>query len=114
VTFARAFADAGKDRDSRMLLDGRADQFHDEHGLADTGTAEHGGFAAFDERCKKVDNLDAGVKNLKTGTEPIDGRRRRMNGAIFGTSGKRRPAIDRHAQRIEDAPEHVVSNRHAD
>jgi hypothetical protein len=42
----------------------RADQLHDQGGLADAGTAEHGSLAALHERCQKVDDLDADMKDF--------------------------------------------------
>ncbi len=47
-----------------MTLGNVVDKLHDEHGLAYAGTAEETDFTAFAVRLEKVDDLDAGSKNL--------------------------------------------------
>ncbi len=64
MPLARAFADPGEDRNAGVALDRRADQLHDQHGLADPGAAEHRRLAAGDQRREQVDDLDAGMENL--------------------------------------------------
>jgi peptide chain release factor 1 len=55
-------------------------QFHDDHGLADTGTTEEADLAALGVGGEKVNNLNASDKNLgtsallyETGGGPVDG-----------------------------------------
>jgi len=50
VPLARALADTGKHRNAGVALDRGADQFHDQHGLADPGAAEHCCLPAGDQR----------------------------------------------------------------
>src|SRR3546814_16875865 len=53
MALTRALTDAGEDRDAGVPLDRRADQLHDQDGLADTGPAEHGGLRSEERRVGK-------------------------------------------------------------
>src|SRR6185369_507277 len=60
VPFTGTFADARKDGVATMLLGDVVDEFHDQNGLADTGTAEQTDLAASGVWSEQIDNLDAG------------------------------------------------------
>ena len=65
VAFARALADAGEHGEAAVALGDVVDQFHDDDGLADAGAAERADLAALGERADQVDDLDAGLENLR-------------------------------------------------
>ena len=60
VALARALADAGEHRVAAVRLGDVVDQLHDQHGLADAGTAEQADLAALGVGRQQVDDLDAG------------------------------------------------------
>jgi len=97
-----------------MPFDGGADQLHDKHSLANAGAAEHRGLAARYQRGQQVDHFNPSVENLEVGTEPVDGRGRRVDRPIHGANRKGRSAIGRLADRVEQSPEHGVSDRYVD
>ena len=111
MAFAGALAHAGEDGDALVFLDHGMDQLHHQHGLADAGAAEHGGFAALGERREKIDHLDAGLENR-------GGRRLLLErgGGLWmprrGVSaGKRRPAVPHCPDHVEKPPQHRVADR---
>ncbi len=66
-SFAGAFADAGEDGISAVLLGDAGDQFLDDDGFAQARPAEQSGLAAAKERRQQVDHLDAGLEDLGLG-----------------------------------------------
>src|SRR6266508_4818199 len=100
MPLARALADPRENRNSGVSLNGRADQFHDEHSLADAGASEHRGFATLHERRQEVDDLDARSKGLEGSNEAVDSRRRRMDGPALDVGRERWPAVGRLADRV--------------
>jgi hypothetical protein len=114
VTFARALADAGEDRDPGMALDRGADQLHDQHGLADAGAAEHRRFAAFDERRQQVDDLDAGAEHLDRAGLARDPGRGRVDRPALDVGGQVGAAIGRLAERVEQTAENRLADRGAE
>ena len=115
VALARALADAGEDRDALVAFDDGADQFHDQHGLADAGAAEHGGLAALRQRRQEIDDLDAGLEQLGRGT--LLGQRvgRRGGSARAAMSaGEGRPAVAGLAGDGEQPAEHLIADRHGE
>jgi hypothetical protein len=95
-----------------MPFDGGADQLRDEHGLADTGAAEHRRLPAFYKRRKQINHLDAGMENLKRRIQAIDRRGWRVNRLALDVGGKRRPTIGGLAGDVEEPPEHSVADGH--
>ena len=67
VAFARALADAGEHRVAAVFLGDVVDQLLDEHGLADAGAAEQADLAALGVWREQVDDLDAGLEDLRLG-----------------------------------------------
>lgn len=117
MPLARAFANSRENRDPRMPLNSRPDQLHDQHGLANAGPAEHGRLAAFDEWRQQIDDLDAGMKNLKGSSEPAKRGRCRMDRTPFRPAGKRGPPVVDLTDCVEKPAEYSLSdgysNRHA-
>jgi hypothetical protein len=67
VALAGPLADAGKDRQTRVLLGDVVDQLHHVDGLADAGATEQADLAALGERADEVDDLDAGFEQVTDG-----------------------------------------------
>ena len=101
MSLARTLANTSEDGDPGVALDGRANQLHDQHGLADAGAAEHRGLAARDERREKVDDFDPCMEDFLCGAEPIQRRGRCMNRAIRRSGRQTRPAIGRLTDSIQ-------------
>ena len=114
MPFARAFADPGKDRNTGVTLDRRADQLHDQHGLTDPGAAEHCGLAAGDQRRQQIDDLDAGMEDLARAALTSQRRRGSVNWATLDLGAKRRPPVDGVPERVKEAAEHLLTDRDGD
>ena len=65
VALAGALADAGEHGVAAVGLGDVVDEFHDDDGLADAGAAERADLAALGEGADEVDDLDAGLENLR-------------------------------------------------
>ncbi len=94
-----------------MRLRHVVDQFHDQHGLADTGAAEQADLAALRIGREQIDHLDAGHENRGFGGLIGIGRRLLMdsaNGFRFDRPG----LIDRLADHIDDAAQQAGADRH--
>ena len=78
VALAGPLADAGEHRHAAMRLRDVVDQLHDQHGLADAGTAEQADLAALEVGGQQVDDLDAGDQHLGLGrlVDEVGGRAR--------------------------------------
>ncbi len=86
VALARALADAGEDGIAAVRLGDVVDELHDEHGLADARAAEEADLAALGIRREKIDDLDAGLENLRFGRLFRIARRRLMDGSASASS----------------------------
>ena len=75
VPLARALAHAGEDGVAAVLLGDVADQLLDDDRLAHAGAAEDADLAAALERGDQVDDLDAGLEDLRLGLHLVEGRR---------------------------------------
>lgn len=64
VTFAGTLTHAGEYRVTTVRLGDVVDQFHDENRLANASAAEQADLAALGVRSQKVNDLDAGNKDL--------------------------------------------------
>ena len=113
MAFARSLADAREHGDARILFDGAPNQLHDQHGLADAGAAEHPRFAAARERCEKVGYLDSGAEDLALVILMIDRGRAAMNRPA-GCGLDWPETINRIADRVDKAAQHLLPHRHAD
>jgi hypothetical protein len=65
VAFAGALADAGENGVTAVALGDVVDEFHDDDGLADARAAERADLAALGEGADQVDDLDAGLEDLR-------------------------------------------------
>ena len=65
VALAGALADAGEHGHAAVLLGDVVDQLLDQHRLAEAGAAEEADLAAAHERGDQVDDLDAGLEDLR-------------------------------------------------
>ena len=83
VPFTGSLADSGENRVAAMLGGDVADQFHDDDGLADAGTAEEADLPAFLIGRQQVDDLDAGFQDLFFRGLFDQGRRRAVDGIAF-------------------------------
>ena len=95
VAFAGALADAGEHGIAAVRLGDVVDQLHDQHGLADARAAEQADLAALGVRREQIDDLDAGLENLRFGRLLGVGGRRLVNGAapdVVASGPLRRPA----------------------
>ena len=74
VPLARPLADAGEHRVAAVLGGDVADQLLDDDRLADAGPAEDADLAAAPERGDEVDDLDAGLEDLRLGLHLVERR----------------------------------------
>ena len=112
IALAGPLTHAGEDRVATMRLRDVIDQFHDQHGLADAGTAEQADLAALGIGREQIDNLDAGFKHLRLGRLLGIGRRFLMD----GTAGFRRDRtgfIHRLTNHVHDAAQRAGTHRHS-
>ncbi len=63
------------------------------------------------DRCHRVDRLDAGLQRLTHGLATHDARRLDLHAAQL-RAGEFALAVDRLAERVDDASEHAVTDRH--
>jgi hypothetical protein len=71
-----ALAHAGEHRGAAVRHGEVVDELHDDDGLADTRAAEQAGLAALDVGLEQVDDLDAGLEDLRLGLEVLVARER--------------------------------------
>ena len=110
VAFARAFADAGEDREAFVHVGDVADQLLDEHRLADAGAAEESDLAAARVRRHQIDDFDARFEDarrriliLELGSRPVN---RPHRGGFH-----RFVAVDRLAEHVENASQRAFAYR---
>ncbi len=113
VALAGALADAGEHRIAAMRLGHVVDQFHDQHGLADAGTAEQADLAALGVRSEQVDDLDAGDKDRSLGRLIGIGRRLLVDRADPFTLDRTR-LVNRIADHVDDPPEQSLPHGNGD
>ena len=63
--FATALADPAEHRVARMLVADVADELGDHERLADAGATEDRRLTALEERADEVDDLDAGLQDVR-------------------------------------------------
>ena len=66
LPFAGPLADAGEHRIAAVLAGDAGDQFGEDDRLAEAGPAEQARLAAADQRRQQVDDLDAGLEQLRS------------------------------------------------
>ena len=67
VALTGTLADASEDRVTTVGLGDVVDELLDEHGLADTGTAEETNLSTTGVGGEEIDDLDTGLENLGSG-----------------------------------------------
>ena len=82
----------------------RADQLHDDDGLAGARAAEDACLAAFGEGRDQVDDLDARLEHIHLGGLLREGRRSAVDGITHGGADLAL-AVHGLAEHVEDAPE---------
>src|SRR6516164_455289 len=97
-----------------MPFNRRADEFHDENGLANPCAAEHGGFSARYQWGEQVDDLDAGVKNLQCPAKSVNSRCLCMDGTTLDVCRKSWSAVDGLTERVQETPQYCVADRRGD
>ena len=106
VAFAGTLTHAGKDGHAAVTLGDIVDQFLDQHGLADAGTAEQTDLAALGIGREQIDNLDAGDENGAFGRLIDEQRSLGMDRrAAFGAHGA--ALVDGFAHDIHDAAQRL-------
>src|SRR5437899_2988842 len=65
VAFTCTLADAGEHGEAFTSLRDVVDQLHNEHGLADTGTAKEADLSAAEKWLDQVDDLDTSLEHLE-------------------------------------------------
>ena len=111
VAFADAFAHARKHGHAFVQRGHRVHELHDQHSLADTGTAEQAGLAAFHERAEQVDDLDTGLQYFTNADSVRQWQRRAVD--IAENAGRQGTAvIQRLAEDIQQSPEAFGAHGH--
>ena len=109
VALTGTLADACKDRQAAVFCGNVVDQLHDENGLADAGAAKQADLAALGIRTNQINDLDAGLKDLRGRFLLVVGRGRAMDGPAF-LHRRGRLVIHRVSQQIKDAAQAGLSN----
>jgi len=113
VALARPLADPGKHREAAVRLGDVVDQFHDDHGLADTGAAKQSDLSALGVWCQQVHHLDARDQDLRLRRLVDIGRGRPVNG-IGGPRLDRLALVDHVSDDVDQSPKGLRSHRHLD
>lgn len=111
VAFSGPFADSGEHGVTSVISGDLVDQFHNKHGLADSGSAEESDLSSSGVGGEKVDNLDAGDQQLGTGTLFNEEGGLSMDGHhLFGGDGAL--VVDGLANDVHDAAESLGADGH--
>ncbi|OIQ83554.1 hypothetical protein GALL_346560 [mine drainage metagenome] len=114
MSLAGPLPDPREHGDALVFLDHGVDQFHDQHGLAHAGAAEHRSLAALRKRCQQVDHLDARLEHF-SGRGFIHQRRRRlMDIAPRRFGGQWRTHVAHSPDDVEQASENGIPDGHRD
>ena len=97
-----------------MRLRDVVDEFHDDDGLADAGTAEHAALAALEQRADQVDHLDPGHENLGIDRLLDQRRGRAVDRRTHLRVRERDVLVHQIAGDIEDTAEDLLADRHRD
>ena len=113
IALARALADTGEHGEATVGLGDVVDEFHDEHGLADTGTAEQANLATLGVRGEHVNDLDASDEHLGFDLHVDERRGVGVDGGDL-VAGDGATLVDRLADDVHDAAEGAVADRDLD
>ena len=111
VPLAGPLPDAGKHRIPPVLAGDPRNQLGQDHRLAEPGAAEQPRFAAPDKRRQQVDHLDAGLEHFGFRRKLRDLGRVAMDRPALRRF-HRAPAVHRVAEKVEDAAERGLADRH--
>ncbi len=89
------------------------DQFHDQDRLADAGAAEKADLAALGIGADQVDDLDAGLQDLRCGDLVLKGRGGTVDRPALFRVGSGH-IVDRIAQEVEHASQALIAYGHGD
>ena len=111
IPFTGTFAYTGKNGYAGICLCDIVDQFLDQYGLSDTGTAEEADLAALGIGLDQIDDLDPCEQHFRAGAEVFEGRGFGVYGAAadFGHCGQ---SVDGIAGHVEQAAFDGVADRH--
>src|SRR5262249_6653152 len=109
VPFAGPFADAGEDGVAAVGAGDAGDELLEDDGLAETGPAEEARLAAADERGEEVDDFDAGLEDFGLRRQVGEFRRLRVDRPGL-LRVHRTAAVDRLAEKVEDAAEGLLAD----
>ena len=113
IAFTGAFTNAGKYRNTAVLLGNVIDQLHDNDRLADACAAKQADFTALGIRGDQVNDLDAGLKDLGCGfLLLIRGRGTMDRPALLPLD--RRLIIHRLTEQVENTAQILIAYRHRD
>ena len=110
-TLTGTLADAGEHRGAAVLLSEVVDEFLNQNGLADAGTAEQARLTTTNVGLKKVDGLDTGLEDLGLGGELVKAGRCVVNGVELLHLGHGL-TVNRLAHNVPNATERLGANGH--
>ena len=111
VALAGALTHSGEHGEAPVLGSDIVDQLLDTNGLADAGAAEEADLAALQVGRHEVDDLDAGLEDLRLGLQVLELGRAAVNRIGFlGVDWA--GFVDGIAGDVEDAAEHFAADRH--
>src|SRR5699024_3768198 len=79
-----ALTDTGEHRHTTVVLRDALDHLLDEHRLADTGTTEEADLSTLHVRDEQVDDLDAGLEELRLRLQLVERRGLAVDGPALG------------------------------
>jgi len=109
VALTGALADTGEHGVAAVGLGDVVDEFENDDGLANAGTAEGASLAAAEERADEVDDLDAGLEDLRLGVL-LDERGRRAVDRVLLLEFDGAFAVHGVAGDVEDATKDAIAD----
>mmetsp|Transcript_15998 Transcript_15998/g.53610 ORF Transcript_15998/g.53610 Transcript_15998/m.53610 type:complete len:380 (-) Transcript_15998:156-1295(-) len=110
VAFTGAFSNTGEHGVTTVSLSDVVDELHDKHSLADTSSSEQANLSSLGIWGKKVDDLDAGNKNLSLSRLLRKGRGVCVD-RLSGLGNDRTTLINRLSDHIDDTAEKLGASR---
>ena len=83
ITFTRALTHSSKHGVTTVAFGDVIDELHDDHGLTYTSTTKRTHFTTLGKRSDQIDDLNAGLKNFRTGILISEGRSSAVNRILF-------------------------------
>ena len=114
VALTAAFANAGENGIAAVLCGDVVDQLLNEHRLADARAAEKSNFAALRVRLEQVDDLDAGLQDLRCRALVCKDRSLAVNFPLRRVFGQCAFTVNGFAQHVEHPAERRLADRYAD